>query len=73
MLIECPLCSHRHLKPDELIAQGIRAGVTAYVDTLCPWCRLVYNIGKALNSPLGTILCVVAIGAVVLKVKDSLS
>ena len=71
--IACPKCKIQHVKSDEVMAKAIRAGVIGYVDALCPWCRFVYNVGRTLNSPLGLTLCVVAVGAVVIRIKESLS
>jgi len=72
MRLQCPSCSQQHFRADDLIAQGIRAGAIGYVDALCPWCRFAYNLGKALNSPFGAVLCGVAIGTLVLKIRESL-
>jgi phage FluMu protein Com len=73
MRIKCQRCSEEHVRADELIVRGVRAGAIAYVDSLCPWCRFVYDLGKTLNSPLGVVLCAVAISAVAVKIKESLS
>ena len=73
MQMNCPACRQTHTKSEEAVAHVVRAGLIAYVDALCPWCRFVYDIGQAVNSPLGAILCGVAIGAVAIKVTETLS
>jgi phage FluMu protein Com len=70
MLLQCPTCSKLHSKTEALITAGIKAGAIAYVDALCPWCRLVYDIGTALNSPLGALLCGIAIGTLIVKISE---
>jgi len=69
----CPNCKIQHAKSEDLIAKAIQAGAIAYVDALCPWCRVVFKAGRTLNSPLGAILCGIAIGTVMIRIKESMS
>jgi hypothetical protein len=73
MLVKCPDCQQTHTRPEDELTRVVRAGVIAYVDALCPWCRFAYNVGNALKSPFGAILCGIAIGAVALKIRESLN
>ena len=73
MLITCPRCHQNHNRSEDAVAQIVRTGLYSYIDALCPWCRFVYDLGRALNSPLGAILCGVAIGAVAIRIKETLS
>ena len=71
MQMKCPNCQQEHSKTDDVLAQVIRSGAIAYVDALCPWCRLLYNLGLVLNSPFGAILCGIAVGALAIRIKES--
>lgn len=73
MFVKCPSCSRSHVPQEGVLAVALRAGAEAYVDSLCPWCRLVYHIGKTLNSPFGMVLCVLVVIVVVIKIKESLT
>lgn len=73
MLVRCPQCSRSHVRQSGQLESALRAGARAYVDSLCPWCRLVYHTGKTMNSPLGAALCLLVAIVLVVKIKDSLS
>jgi phage FluMu protein Com len=73
MSITCPRCHQDHKRSEDVVGQIVRAGLYSYIDALCPWCRFVYDLGRTLNSPLGAILCGVAIGAVAIRIKETLS
>jgi hypothetical protein len=71
-IMSCPKCKVQHAKAEDLITKAVQAGAIAYVDALCPWCRFVFSAGRALNSPIGAILCGIAIGTVLIRIKDSM-
>jgi len=71
--MSCPKCQVQPAESEDVIVKAIHAGAIAYVDALCPWCRFVFNAGQALNSPLGAILCGIAIGTVMIRIKESMS
>jgi phage FluMu protein Com len=72
MLIKCPQCNHDHeLEP--ILGSVLRAGALMYVDRLCPWCRSLYSFGQLLNSPLGAVLCGIAVATVINRLQEKWS